>query len=70
MAFSGDSKMSEILGNEEAKAILDKHVPGLSSNPQIGQAAGMSLKEVAGYAQAGISPEVLSALEADLSQLA
>jgi hypothetical protein len=69
MPLSADSKMSEILGNDEAKAVLDQHVPGLSSNPQIGMAMGMSLKEVAGFPEAGISADALAALVGDLGQL-
>jgi enoyl-CoA hydratase len=69
MPLSTESKMSEILGNEDAKALLDKHAPGLSSHPQISMAMGMSLKEVAGYPEAGISADSLAELDRDLGKL-
>ena len=38
MALTVDSKIGELLADEKAKAILDKHLPGFSTNPQIGMA--------------------------------
>ncbi len=69
MPFSGESTLGDILDNEAAKAILDKHVPELSSNPQIAMGRPMTLKAVAGFAQAGISEEALKAIVEELGQL-
>lgn len=69
MALSGDSTLKEILDNDAARAILDKHVPGLSNHPQIDMGLSMSLKAVAGYAEAGISPQALQAIIDDLAKL-
>ena len=69
MALSEESTLGDILDNEAAKAILDKHVPGLSSNPQIAMGRPMTLKAVAGFAQAGINEEALRAILEELGQL-
>jgi hypothetical protein len=69
MAFSADSKLGELLANEKAKAILEKYLPGMSTNPQIGMAKGMSLKMIAAFPQAGITPDKLKAIVDELSKI-
>ena len=36
MAFSTQSKLGDLLDNPETAAILEKHMPGISTHPQIG----------------------------------
>lgn len=70
MPFSEDTEMSEILDNEEAKAVLTKHVPEVATaGPLLNLARGMTLKTVAGFPQAKISPEKLAAIVEDLQEL-
>jgi hypothetical protein len=68
MAFNSDSKLGDLLDNEAAKAILMKHLPQLATaGPMLDMARGMTLKAVAGFPQANISPETLQAINADLA---
>ncbi|MFC1925025.1 hypothetical protein ACFLXA_06650, partial [Chloroflexota bacterium] len=69
MALTVDSKIGELLADAKAKAILDKHIPGFSTNPQIGMASGMTLKIIAPMSQGMVTPEVLKAVEEELSKL-
>jgi hypothetical protein len=69
MAFTADSTLKQVLADPQAKAVLEKHFPGFSSHPLIGMAMGMSLKAVAGFPQAGISPDKLKAILDDLAKL-
>ena len=69
MAFSEQSKMREIVADERAKAILDKHLPGASTHPQLYMAMNMTLKEISWYPEAGLSKEKLQALVEDLASL-
>ena len=69
MAFSEQTKMREIIADERAKAILDKHLPGASSHPQLYMAMDMTLKEISWYPEAGLTPEKLRALVEDLAAL-
>ncbi len=69
MAFNLDSKVGDLLGNEAARAVLDKNMPDFSSNPQLAMAHGFSLKMVAGFSGGKITPEMLAAVEADLAKL-
>jgi len=69
MPFSADSKIGELLANEKAKAILEKHLPGMSTHPQIGMAKGMSLKMIAAFPQSGLSPDKLKAIVDELTKI-
>ena len=62
-------KMDELLDNPKAKAVLAKHAPALAANDQINMARGMSLADVAGYAQSGLTPEIVNAIVADVNKL-
>jgi len=66
MILSIESTLGLILASEEAKAILEKHIPDTLSNPQIGQAMVMSLKAIASAPSGTITEEQLAAIAADL----
>ncbi len=67
MAYSMDTKVGEILKDTRAIDVLEKHVPGISSNPMIGMASGMTIKSLLAMPQAqqyGITEEkVMKILE-------
>ena len=46
MAYSLDTKVGDILKDTHAVEILEKHVPGISKNPMLGLAKGMTLKSI------------------------
>ena len=52
MAYTLETKVGEILKDAHAVEILEKHVPGISKNPMIGLAKGMSLKSILAMPQA------------------
>jgi cytochrome P450 len=64
------STIGELLRNPSAKAELDKHLPGVSSDPQIAMAAMMTLRAVQAFAPDKFSNQRLDALDADLAKLA
>jgi hypothetical protein len=69
MPFSENSTIREILANEKAKAVLDKHIPGASTHPQIHMGMGMTLKQISWYPESGLTKEKLQALVQDLEQV-
>jgi hypothetical protein len=69
MGLSGDSKLKDIMENENGKAIMEKHIPGITKNPMLKMGYGMTLKQIAGYPQTNIGPEKLQAIIDDLSKL-
>jgi hypothetical protein len=70
MAFDGDTKLGDLLDNPAAMEVLKKHMPGIeSAGPMLAMARGMSIKTVAGFPQANITPEKLQAILAELAKL-
>lgn len=72
MAFTLDSTLGALLDNPKAKAILDKYLPGASTNPMIAMAKGMSLKMILAMPQAaqfGFTKEKAEAILAEINKV-
>jgi hypothetical protein len=52
MAYTLDTKVGELLKDTHAVEVLEKHVPGVSKNPMIGMASGMTIKSLLAMPQA------------------
>jgi alpha-L-rhamnosidase len=61
--------IGELMGNAEAKAILQKHAPQAANNPDFAQANSMTLRKVSEFAADYFTAERLKAIEADLAAL-
>lgn len=71
MTLTLDTTLGEILDNPQAKAALDKHLPGASSNPMVAMARGMSLKMILSTPQAaqfGLTKEKVEAILAEVNK--
>lgn len=69
MSFSIDTKLGDLLDNEQTKAVLEKHMPGISTHPQIGMGKGFALSMVAKFSGGLITDEMLQKVNADLAAL-
>jgi beta-glucosidase len=69
VAVSIESPVKLLLENEEARAVVERHLPGFSESPQVGMALGLSLAQMAGFAPDQIPDEQLRAIDADLRAL-
>jgi len=67
---TAETRIGDLLANDAAKAVLDKHLPGLSSDTQIAMAAGMTLRAIQAFAPGQLSNEALDAVDEDLASLA
>ena len=67
--LSVDSKIKDIMESEAAKAILERHIPGITTDKQLKMAYGMSLGAIQKFPQAGITPEQIEGIERELSAL-
>lgn len=70
MAYTLDTKVGEILKDTHAVEILEKHAPGVSKNPMIGLAKGMTLKSLIAMPQAkqaGITEEMVNKVLAEIN---
>jgi hypothetical protein len=61
--------VSLLLANPAAKTIVDRHLPGFSTHPMIGQAGPMTLRQIAGFTQGQITDAHLTAIQTDLAAL-
>lgn len=71
MTLSLNTTLGELIDNPQAKAILDKHIPGASNNPMIGMARGMSLNLILSMPQAaqfGLTKEKAEAILAEINK--
>lgn len=59
-----------MLDDPEASAILDRHLPGFSTNPDIDQARGFTLSFIQKFDPETINDAVLTAINTDLETLA
>jgi len=66
---TADTKIGLLLADPAAKAVLDKHFPGVSSDKRIGMAKGMTLRAVQKFAPDKFTTEALDAADAELARL-
>ena len=63
-AFSvGQTDIGTLLDNPATKSVLDKHIPGMSSNAQIDMARAMTLKQLQGFAPDKFSDDTLAKVD-------
>jgi hypothetical protein len=70
MAYTLDTKVGEILKDAHAVEILEKHAPGISKNPMLGLAHGMTLKSILAMPQAkqaGLTDEMVTKVLAEIN---
>ena len=70
MAYTLETKVGEILKDKEAVKIFERYAPGVSKNPMIGLAKGMSLKSLIAVPQAkqaGVTEEMMTKVLAEIN---
>jgi hypothetical protein len=70
MAYSLDTKVGEILNDTHAVEVLERYAPGISTNPMIGMATGMTLRSVLAMPQAkqyGITEDMVQKVLAEIN---
>jgi hypothetical protein len=70
VAYTLDTKLGDILEDTHAVEILERHAPGISKNPMIGFAQGMTLRSLLAMPQAkqaGITEEMVSKVLAEIN---
>jgi hypothetical protein len=71
MAFTLDTTLGELLNDPQAKAVLDKQMPGIADNPMVAMAKGMSLNMILSMPQAaqlGITKEKINAVLVEVNK--
>ena len=70
VAYTLDTKVGEIVKDSHAVEILERHAPGVSKNPMIGLAKGMTLKSLLAMPQAkqaGVTEEMVTKVLAEIN---
>jgi hypothetical protein len=70
MAYTLDTKVGEILKDSGAVETLEKYAPGVSKNPMLGLAKGMTLKSLLAMPQAkqaGVTEEMVLKVLAEIN---
>ena len=55
MTYTVDDKMKTLLAAPEAVAVLERFFPKILKNPALQMTAAMTLRQVAGFAQSGLT---------------
>lgn len=66
---TAETELGTLLDDPAARAILDKHLPGVSSDPRIDMGRQMTLRAMQQYAPDMFSDEKLSQIDTELAQL-
>jgi hypothetical protein len=71
MAITLDTTLGTLLDDPQAKAVLDEYLPGISSNPLVAMAKGMSLRTILAMPQAaqlGLTQEKVEEILAEINK--
>ena len=71
MAYTLDTTLGTLIDDPKAKAVLDKQLPGVSSNPMVAMAKGMTLNMLLAMPQAaqlGITKAKVEAILAEVNK--
>ena len=66
---TGDTPIGTLLADPAAKAIVDKHIPGFSTNPQISVVSNATLLQIQPMKPALLTDALLTSIDADLAKL-
>ncbi len=69
MGLTSDSKLGEIAANPKGAEILNKYIPGMTTNPQFKMAAGMTLKQIQPFSGGRITDAIIKAIDEELRKL-
>jgi len=71
MKVTLDTTLAALLDDPKAKAVLDKHMPGISSNPMVAMVKSMSLNKLLAIPQAaqfGLTKEKAEQVLAEINK--
>jgi para-nitrobenzyl esterase len=64
-----ETELGVLLDDPAAKAIVEKHIPGLTTNDQVDLARAMTLKDIQAFSPDDVTDERLAAIDAELAKL-
>ena len=67
--FSIDTPVQDLYADPAAKAVMDKHLPGLTAHPQYDRSKAISLRQLQPYSDGKLTDQLLAAVDADLANI-
>ena len=67
--FSTRTTIGALLADPQARAVLEKRLPGITKDPRVDQALGMTLREAAPHEPTILTEEMLATLDRDLAAI-
>lgn len=67
--FTLDTPIQTLVADAQAKAVLDKFLPGTTTHPSYGMFKGMSLRQVQPYSGGAITDQALADVERELAAI-
>ncbi len=67
--FSVDTAIQDLYADPAAKAVMDKHMPGLTEIPQYEMIKSISLRQLQPYSDGKLTDAILVAVETDLAKI-
>lgn len=62
--------LGDLLEDSDVVEIMEKHAPGITTNPMLGMAKGMPAAQAVGMAGGMIGPDAVASITADIDALA
>jgi hypothetical protein len=72
MAYTLDTTLGALLDDPKAKAVVDKYLPGVASNPMVAMVKGLSLRALVAMpqvAQAGVTEQKVQDVLNEINKL-
>lgn len=63
------TRIADLLANPASKAVIDRHMPGFSSDARVGAAGAFTLKFIQPHSGGMITDALLAAIERDLAAI-
>ena len=60
MPLTTQSSIGELMDDEQARALLDEHLPGITSHPQIAMARSMTLSAIIPFSNGQLTEEKIA----------
>lgn len=67
--FSLDTPVQDLYADPAAKAVMDKHLPGLTALPQYDMIKAISLRQLQPYSDGKLTDQLLATVDADLAKI-
>ncbi len=67
--FSIDTPVQDLYADPAAKAVMDKHLPGLTALPQYDMIKAISLRQLQPYSDGKLTDQLLATVDADLAKV-